>query len=168
MVGYTKGQFEEKFSELEKLDNKSEEYFYKYMKFIISFGRATIITEKGIKRGKELYEKWEKGEELTREENITCGFLLSDICILEDDVKMVIDVGELYDEMITKHKPDFGYIQSFCQDYMLEVGNTEPNPKYMKTVEQMFLTDHVMNDPAQLDMIDTGKMPKYREEDYKK
>ncbi len=168
MVGYTRGQFEEKFTELEKLDKHSEEYFYKYMKFIISFGRATIITEKGVEKGKELFEKWKKGEELTREENMTCGFLLSDICILEDNIEMVMAVGELYEEMIEKHKPDFGYIQSFCQDYMLKTGNTEPNPKYMKTVEQMFLTDHVINDPTQLNMIDTGKMPKYREEDYKK
>jgi len=160
-IGYTKDQFEEKFTELEKLDKHTDEYFYKYMKFMISFGRATIITERGIEKAKELYEKWKKGEELTREENLTCGFLLSDVCILEYDHNLTEAVGDLYEEMLDKHKPDFGYIQSFCQDFMLQSGCIEPNPRYMGTIEQMFIHDHVTNDPARTNMIETGEMPRY-------
>ena len=162
-VGYTRKQFEEKFTELEKLDKQSEEYFYKYMRFLISFGRAMIITEKGVEKGKELYEKWKRGEELAREENMLCGFLCSDICILEEDEQMLIDVGELYEQMITKHKPDFGYLQSFCQEYVLQAGFTEPNPRYMETIERMFITDHIVNNPIQLHMINSGEMPLFKE-----
>ncbi len=160
-IGYTRKQFEEKFTELEKLDKHTDDYFYKYMKFMISFGRATIITERGIEKGKELYEKWKKKEELTREENLTCGFLLSDVCILEDDYDMTVDVGNLYEEMLDKHKPDFGYMQSFCQGTMLESGFIEPNPRYMSTIEQMFIHDHVENDSGRVNMIETGEMPRY-------
>lgn len=160
-IGYTKDQFEEKFTELEKLNRHTDEYFYKYLKFMISFGRATIITEKGIEKAKELYERWRKGEELNREDNITCGFLLSDVCILEDDSDMTEAVGEIYQEMLDKHKPDFGYMQSFCQGNILEHGYIEANPRYMDTIEHMFIHEHVLNDPTRTKMVETGEMPRY-------
>ena len=160
-IGYTRDQFEEKFTELEKLDKHTDEHFCKYMKLMISFGRATIITEKGIKKGKELYKKWKSGKELTREENMACGFLVSDISVLEDNHEMMTALHEIYNDMVVKHKPDFGYLQSFGRDHMVEVGYTEPNPKYMETMEQMFIADHVANDPEQINMINSGEMPIY-------
>ena len=163
-IGYTREHFEEKFTELEKLDKNTDEYFYKYLKFMISFGRATIITEKGIEKAKELHKRWKNGEELNREDSITCGFLLSDVCILEDDTNLTIDVGELYDEMLEKHNPDFGYMQSFCQTHMLELEYVEPNPRYMNTIEQMFIHEHIEPNQARIDMVNSGEMPRYNKE----
>ncbi len=159
---YNKDEFEEKFSEIEAMKNRdSNEYFLKYMKIIISFGRPVRISEHGYKTGLDLYAKWKKGEALDREENMLAGFLLSDICVLEENAEMMADLNKLYNQMVTTHKPDFQYLQEFGQTHLLEAGYVESNPHYMETVEQMFTTDYVLPDPEQLRMIKTGEMPIY-------
>lgn len=159
---YTKQEFEDKFSELELMPNKkSTDFFLKYMKMIISFGRTIRISEKGYKKGLELYERWKKGEELTREENMLIGFMLSDICVLEENTSMMADLNEMYNQMVTRYKPDFQYLQDFGQKYLLQAGMVESNPHYMQTVEQMFTTDYILPDAEQMRMINTGEMPIY-------
>ncbi len=159
---YKRDEFEEKFSEIEGMtDRKTNEYFLKYMKMIVTFGRPVRISEKGFKTGLELYAKWKKGEELTREENMLVGFLLSDICVLQENAQMMYDLNDLYNQMVTKYKPDFQYLQDFGQKFLLEAGYVESNPHYMETVAQMFTTDYVLQDAEQIRMINTGEMPIY-------
>ena len=77
---YKKLQFEEKFIEIEKMSDKnSNNYFFKYMMIILSFGRPLRMSEYGYDEGRKLYKKWLDGEELSREECILLGFLLTDI-----------------------------------------------------------------------------------------
>ncbi len=159
---YTKEEFEDRFSEIEKMpDKKTSEYFLKYMKMIVTFGRPVRISEKGFKTGLELYAKWKKGEELTREENMLVGFLLSDICVLQENEQMMYDLNTLYNQMVTTYKPDFQYLQDFGQKFLLEAGYVESNPHFMETVAQMFTTDYVLQDAEQIRMINTGEMPIY-------
>jgi len=159
---YKKDEFEEKFAELEKMpDKKSDEFFFKYMRMIISFGRPVRITKKGYEKGLELYERWKKEEEFTREENLLIGFMLSDICVLEEDSKMMEDLNIMYNQMVTKYKPDFQYLQEFGQTYLIKAGFTESNPHYMQSIEDMFTTDYVLPDAEQVRMISTGEMPIY-------
>lgn len=165
---YTKDQFEEKLAEVEGMDRKSTNYFFKYMKIITSFGKAIKLSDKGYNEGVRLYEKWKawhymKDElrMLTREENILAGFLLSDIAILESDEKMSEDLQVIYNQMVTTYKPDFQYMQDFGQNHLLERGYVESNPNYMVTVEQMFTQDYVIPDAEHSRMIDTGEMPIY-------
>ena len=109
-------------------------------------------------------EEWkEENRELTREESILVGFLLTDICVLDKDSKMMEDLKTIYNQMVTKHKPDFAYLQEFGQKHLLEGGHVEPNPHYMQTVEQMFTIDRVLTDAEQVRMINTGEMPIYDE-----
>ena len=159
---YTKDQFEEKLAEIEGMDKKSDDYFFKYMKIIISFGKPIRLTEKGYNEGFRLYEKWKEDKEsLTREENILAGFLLSDIAVLESDDKMSRDLQLIYNQMVTTYKPDFHYMQDFGQNHLLEDGYVGSNPNYMVTVEQMFTQDYVIPSDDQVHMINTGEMPIY-------
>ena len=160
---YKKSQFEEKFTEVEKIEDKnSMEYFFKYMMLIISFGKAIRLSEYGYKEGVRLYKQWsDEEEDLTREESMLIGFLLSDISIIECDLKIADDLKIIYNQMITKYKPDFAYLQEFGQNYLLQGGYVEPNPHYMQTVNQMFTTDMVLPDPEQILMIQSGEMPIY-------
>jgi len=90
---YKKSEFEDKMSELELIkDRSSDEYFFKYMKIIISFGKEDRLTDYGYQRGKELYTRWKKGEELKREEMMNLGLLLSDICIIDQDYTIQSDI----------------------------------------------------------------------------
>lgn len=162
ILPYKREEFEERFSELEKMpDKKANEFFFKYMKIVISFGRPIRITERGYEKGLELYERWKKEEEFTREENILIGFMLSDICILEENAGMMEDLNTMYNQMITKYNPDFQYLQEFGQKYLIQGGFVESNPHYMQMVEQMFTTDYILPDADQVRMIDTGEMPIY-------
>jgi len=144
ILPYKREEFEERFSELEKMpDKKADEFFFKYMKIVISFGRPIRITERGYEKGLELYERWKKEEEFTREEHILIGFMLSDICVLEEDTDMMQDLNTMYNQMITKYNPDFQYLQEFGQKYLIQAGFVESNPHYMQMVEQMFTTDYM-------------------------
>jgi len=164
---YTKDQFEEKLSEIEGMkDKKSDDYFFKYMKIVMSFGKKIRLSDKGYKEGIHLYEKWktwyytnDEQKKLTREESISAGFLLSDIAVLESDDKLSKDLHLIYNEMVTTYKPDFQYMQDFGQNHLLKLGYMESNPNYMVTVEQMFTKDYVIPDPEQVHMIKTGEMP---------
>ncbi len=142
-------------------DKKTNEYFLKYMKMIVTFGRPVRISEKGFKTGLELYAKWKKGEGLDREENMLIGFLLSDICVLQENTQMMYDLNTLYNQMVTTYKPDFQYLQDFGQRYLLEAGHVESNPHYMEAVSNMFTTDYVLQDSDQMRMVNTGEMPIY-------
>ncbi len=163
MEFYTKDQFEEKLAEVEGIkDRETDEYFFKYMKIIISFGKPVRLSDKGYKEGVRLYEKWKEDKEsLTREENILAGFLLSDTAVLEADVKMSKDLQLIYNQMVTMYKPDFQYMQDFGRNHLLEGGYVESNPNYMVTVEQMFTQDYVVPSADQVHMINTGEMPIY-------
>lgn len=159
---YKRDEFEDRFAEIERTaDKKTDTYFLKYMKMIVTFGRPVRISEKGFKTGLELYAKWKKGEELTREENMLIGFLLSDICVLQENAQMMYDLNKLYNQMVTQYKPDFQYLQDFGQRYLLEAGYVESNPHYMEAVSKMFTTDYVLQDAEQVRMINTGEMPIY-------
>lgn len=159
---YTKEEFEERFAELEKItDKKSDKYFLKYMRMIASYGRGVRITEKGYKKGLEIYARWKKGEELTREENIMVGYMVSDICILEENPAMMEDLNTLYNQMVTQYKPDFQYLQEFGQKFLIQGGYVESNPCYMQNIEKMFTTDYIIPDAEQMRMINTGEMPIY-------
>jgi len=161
---YNREEFEDRFVEVEKiLDKKSNEYFFKYMKIILSFGRPVRMSEYGYEEGLKLYEKWKKGEELSREEIILIGFMMSDICVLEESPKMMEDLNQMYNQMVTKYKPDFQYLQNFGQKHLLEGGYVESNPYYMHTVEQMFTTDYILPSSEQIRMITTGEMPIYED-----
>lgn len=166
---YTKDQFEEKLSEIEGMkDKKSDEYFFKYMKIVMSFGKKIRLSDKGYKEGIHLYEKWkawyyknDEQKKLTREEHMSVGFLLSDIAVLESDDKLSRDLQLIYNQMVTTYKPDFQYMQDFGQNHLLKRGYVEPNPNYMVTVEQMFTKDYVIPDAEHSRMIKTGELPIY-------
>ena len=159
---YKREEFEDRFSEIEAMaDKKTNEYFLKYMKMIVTFGRPVRISERGFKTGLELYAKWKKGEELTREEIILVGFLLSDICVLQENPAMMEDLNKLYNQMVTQYKPDFQYLQEFGQRHLLEAGYVESNPHYMEAVSKMCTTDYVLQDTEQMRMVNTGEMPIY-------
>lgn len=159
---YRKSQFEEKFTKLSEIkDKKSNEYFFSYMMIILSYGRPVRLSEFGYDEGRKLYKKWLDGEELSREECILVGFLLTDISVLDEDSIMVNDLRTIYNQMITKHKPDFAYLQEFGQKHLLDCGYVENNPHYMQTIEQMFTTDMVLPDSDHVRMINTGEMPIY-------
>lgn len=159
---YKRDEFEDRFAEIERTtDKKTNEYFLKYMKMIVTFGRPVRISEKGFKTGLELYAKWKNREELTREEIILVGFLLSDICVLQENPAMMEDLNVLYNQMVTQYKPDFQYLQEFGQKHLLEAGYVESNPHYMEPVSQMFTTDYVLQDDEQMRMVNTGEMPIY-------
>ena len=159
---YKKSEFEEKFSEVEGIDKKTEEFFFKYMMLIMSFGRPVRLSQRGYDKGMELYKKWKEDKEsLTREENMLLGFVLSDISVMEENKQMMSDLGTIYNQMVTKYKPDFQYMQEFSQKHILELGCAESNPNYMLTVEQMFTKDFVLPNAEQMRMVTTGEMPIY-------
>lgn len=160
---YSKSEFEDRFTEVEKIkDNRSNEYFFKYMMIILSYGRTIRLSHYGYDEGKKLYQKWkEDKEELSREENILLGFLLSDMAVLDEDSIIVKDLKLVYNQMITEYKPDFQYLQEFGKNHLVQKGYMESNPNYMQTVENMFTTDMVLPDPEQIRMITTGEMPIY-------
>ena len=168
---YTKDQFEEKLAEVEAMKTKKgDDYFFKYMKIILSFGKPIRLTENGYKEGIHLHEKWQtwyycedKQKKLTREENILAGFLLSDIAVLEESDSMSRDLQLIYNQMVTMYKPDFQYMQDFGQNHLLKRGYVESNPNYMVTVEQMFTQDYVIPDAEHSRMINTGEMPIYED-----
>ncbi len=158
---YTQDEFEDRFAEVESMDKTTAEHFFKYMKLIISFGRTIRISEKGYAKGLELHKKWRDGEKLTRNESILVGFMVSDISVLEEDTKMMEDLNQMYNEMITTYKPDFQYMQDFGTKHLLEDGYVESNPHYMETMEQMFANDLIFPDAEHMKMITTGEMPIY-------
>lgn len=158
---YKKFQFEDKMSELELIEDRtSNEYFFKYMKIIISFGKEDRLTDYGYKRGEELYAKWKKGEELKREEMMNLGLLLSDICIIDQDYTMQSDITKIYNQTMTKYKPDLAYIQAVSKLFP-NLGFTESNPNYMDVVHQMFIKECIEPSPEQMRMVTSGEMPIY-------
>lgn len=160
---YKKSEFEDKMSELELIEDRaSDEYFFKYMKIIISFGKEDRLTDYGYKRGQELYTKWKKGEELKREEMMNLGLLLSDICIINQDHTMQSNITKIYNQTMTKYKPDLSYMQEMSKLFT-NLGFTESNPNYMDTVHQMFVKECVESSPEQMRMVTTGEMPIYDE-----
>lgn len=148
------------FIELESIKDKStDDYFYKYMKIIYSFGKERRLTQKGIEKCKELYQKWKKGEILGREDILILGFLLSDVCILEASNEKISDLVTVYNQTMTKYNPDFDYMNEFTLITLLEKGYSEVNKDYMPEIEEMYLRDFVLPDEEQVEMISTGKMP---------
>ncbi len=162
---FNRNEFEDRFTEVEAMkDKESPEFFFKYMKIILSFGRPVRISQRGFDRGLELYDMWKHGVKLEREDHILVGFMMSDICVLREDPAMMEDLNTMYNEMVTTYKPDFQYLQEFGQKHLLEGGYVESNPHYMSTVEQMFTTDYILPSPEQVRMITTGEMPIYDKE----
>ena len=159
---YKREEFEKRFSELQSIENKeSDNYFFKYMKIVLSFGLPVRISERGYDRCTNLYKKWKDGEKLGREEMMTLGFALSDIAIFEENREMIEDLSVIYNQTITKYNPDFSYVQNFGKKHLVELGYSESNPNYMQTIELMFAKDFVFSDPSRMKMIQTGVMPLY-------
>jgi len=157
---YNRSELKEKFTELESIKDKSTyEYFFKYMKVVYSFGKDKRLTQSGIDKGRELHERWLKGEKLGREDMLLLGFLLSDICILEESSKKMSDVKTIYYQTMTTWKPDFDYMHNFANTIIPNKGYSELNKEYMPTIEKMYLNDNVFSDPEQMTMITTGEMP---------
>lgn len=156
---YNRSQLRDKLDELNLIkDKNSDEYFFKYMKIIYSFGRDKILTEYGINKGRELYDKWIRGETLNREDILLLGFLVSDICIIDGDEKKLKDLNTIYYQTITLYKPDFEYMRAFANTTMPQKGYSKLNENYMPHIEQMYLNEHVITDPEQMSMINTGRM----------
>lgn len=148
------------FLELELIKDKStDDYFYKYMKIIYSFGKERRLTQKGIEKCEELYQRWKKDEILEREDILVLGFLLSDVCVLEASDEKINDLVTIYDQTIITYNPDFDYMNEFALITLLEKGYSEVNENYMPEVEEMYLRDLVLPDDEQVTMISTGKMP---------
>lgn len=157
---YTKKEYKQKIDELKSIKDKStDDYYFKYMKVVYSFGRIRRLTKKGIDKGRELHKKWLKGEKMGRKDILLLGFLLSDICVLDGNMKIVRDLKTVYEQTITAYKPDFDYMSEFAKTILPEKGYSEMNTEYMESVEQMFLNDYVYSEPEQVTMIHSGVMP---------
>jgi hypothetical protein len=159
---YTKDQLEEKMSELEHIDKRSIEFFFKYMKIVISLGRPTRISEYGVLEGKKLYKRWLNKEELTRHEEITIGFLISEISVLEENEEMLKHVHDMYDNMTKKYKPDVDYMVNFVGNVLIGKKYLESNPNYMQTIENMFVIDEIVPSNELKGLYDGDKMPDFR------
>ena len=148
------------FIELESIKDKStDDYFYKYMKIVYSFGKERRLTQKGIEKCEELYQMWKKDGILEREDILVLGFLLSDICVLEASDEKINDLVTIYNQTMMKYNPDFDYMNQFALVTLLEKGYSEVNKDYMPEIEEMYLRDLVLPDEEQVEMISTGKMP---------
>jgi len=148
------------FVELESIEDKStDDYFYKYMKIVYSFGKERRLTQKGIEKCEELYQQWKKGEILKREDILMLGFLLSDVCVLEGSEKKTTDLVKIYNQTMTTYNPDFDYMNQFVMTVLPEKGYSEVNKDYMPEIEEMYLRDFVLPDKEQNTMISTGAMP---------
>lgn len=157
---YDRKQLKELFEELESIEDKStDDYFYKYMKIIYSFGKERRLTEKGIEKCKKLHQKWKKGETLEREDLFALGFLLSDVSVLEGDQSKINDLVKIYNQTISTYHPDFDYMNQFALNLLTTKGYSEVNKQYMPEIEEMYLRDLVLPDKEQIEMISTGKMP---------
>lgn len=161
---YTKDQLEEKLSELDHVDKRSLEYFFKYMRVVISFGRPTRISEYGVLEGKKLYKRWLNKEELTRHEEITIGFLISEISVLEENEEMLKHVHDMYHNMTRKYKPDVDYMVNFVGNVLIEKKYLESNPNHMQAIENMFVVDEIVPSDKLMGLYEGKKMPEFRDD----
>ncbi len=153
-------EFEKEMSRLSTGDKQTLEYFFDYMKFIMSFGKPNMMTTKGIDYARTLLDRWKRKEELKRDEIMCLGALGTELIVLEKDMKMLKEVHKYYGEMLDKYNPDFAYMQNFTQIEMYNRGYIKENPNYKQTVESMFMHDVVTNDPEHQEMIKKGVMPR--------
>ncbi len=152
--------FEKAMSDLEGLDRQTLEYFFDYMKIIMSFGKPHMLTVKGLDYAKNLLKRWQDKEDLTRDEIMCLGVLGTELIVLQKNQKLLQEVHKYYDEMLKKYNPDFAYMQHFTQIEMFNRGYIQDNPNYKKTIETMFMHDVVDKDPEHQEMIKSGKMPR--------
>ena len=121
------------------------EHFMQYMRIICSFGKHSIMTDRGIEYADELLTKWKDQEELTRDEIFCMGFLTTEVLILRNDIQQLPLVQKYYGELKKKYSPDFEYLQEFAQKVLLEKGYVMDNPQQSKEVEKMFeISSHYM------------------------
>lgn len=153
-------EFEKEMSRLSTGDKQTLDYFFDYMKFIMSFGKANMMTTKGIDYARNLLQMWKDKDTLTRDEIMCLGVLGTELIVLEKDMKMLEEVHKYYDLMLDKYNPDFAYMQNFTQIEMFNRGYIKENPNFKQTVENMFMHDVVENDPEHQDMIKKGVMPR--------
>jgi len=153
-------ELEKAMSELEGLNKQTLEYFFDYMKIIMSFGKPHMLTLKGLDYAKNLLERWKNKEELKRDEIMCLGVLGTELIVLQKNHELLKEVHKYYEEMLKKYNPDFAYMQHFTQIEMFNRGYIQDNPNYKKTIENMFMNDVVNKDPDHQAMIKTGIMPR--------
>ena len=141
-------------------DKQTLEYFFDYMKLVMSFGKPHILTTKGIDYARNLLQRWKNKDTLTRDEVMCLGVLGTELIVLEKNMSMLEEVHKYYEEMLRKYNPDFAYMQNFTQIEMFNRGYIEDNPNYKKVVENMFMHDVVDRDPEHQRMIKKGVMPR--------
>ncbi len=153
-------EFEKAMSKLTTGDKATLEYFFDYMKFVMSFGKPHVLTTKGKDYARNLLQRWKDKDTLTRDEIMCIGVLGTELIVLEKDMPMLKEVHNYYEQMLDKYNPDFSYMQHFTQVEMFNRGYIEDNPNYKKTVETMFMHDVVDRDPEHQEMIKKGIMPR--------
>lgn len=157
---HSKEQIKELLADLEStVDKSTDEYFNKYMKIVYSFGKEMRLTQKGIERCEELYQKWLKGEVLEREDLLILGFLLSDVSVLEQNKTKIHDLVTIYNQTIIAYNPDFDYMNQFVNTVLPAKGYSEVNKEYIPEIEEMYLRDFVITDKEQIEMLSTRQMP---------
>lgn len=153
-------EFEKAMDRLSTGDKQTLEYFFDYMKLVMSFGKPHRLTTKGIEYAKKLLQRWKDKDTLTRDEIMCIGVLGTELIVLEKNMSMLKEVHKYYEEMLRKYNPDFAYMQNFTQIEMFNRGYIEDNKNYKKTVENMFMHDVVDRDPEHQRMIKKGVMPR--------
>jgi len=124
-------ELEKAMSELEGLNKQTLEYFFDYMKIIMSFGKPHMLTLKGLDYAKNLLERWKNKEELKRDEIMCLGVLGTELIVLllQKNHELLKEVHKYYEEMLKKYNPDFAYMQHFTQIEMFNRGYIQDNPR---------------------------------------
>jgi hypothetical protein len=133
---FTQEEMNDQVKLLEKYLTNSEEYKTQGLKIIASYCKKLILSNKGVKRGLDLMEKWDNGEKLSRIE-------LFDLYILGPEAKLVTggmgvyeNMSKIYKELYDRYKPEGEYLKSWIYETLYPDNYLEANPNFTKDLNQ--------------------------------
>ena len=101
------------------------------MLLIASYGKIFNITELGIKKGLELFEKYEEDDvSLSREEWFTLYVLIGESLLLEGWDEAYELNTKLQKQLFRRYKPDYFYIQGIVLSHLYPKGFVKLNENF--------------------------------------
>lgn len=128
---------------LQTLKRGTPEYRDHLMMMVISYGKEAIFSQKGIEIGLSLFDKFKRGEAMTRNEMFT-AYIVGTEASLVDGRSDSYDISmKIKNAVFEKYNPDSLFLHAYLYNKLGGEGFIKTNPNFIEGVYSFLPTENL-------------------------